>query len=121
LQGISRGDELDALHPAELLPVLQREASRGQSSLIVITGASTQGDLQSEPRLQTQKVASQDGLVALRVGLKASGAVRVSQARPPSTCGSAETRTALGFSNGSDSEFNQRSAPISRTAMLPST
>lgn len=80
LQGISRGDEMDAEHPAELLPVLRREADEGESSLIVITGADSQGDLQSDLRFQTRVVAAQNDLVALRVGLKPLPSPRVSRA-----------------------------------------
>jgi 4-amino-4-deoxy-L-arabinose transferase-like glycosyltransferase len=69
LQGTARGDALGARHPAEIVRVLQHEAKRGEPSLVVITGARTQGDLQSELRLQTQKIAVQDDMVALRVGL----------------------------------------------------
>lgn len=57
---LSRGDEIDALTPEELGMALQPSA-------IVITIPAQRAGLESDPQFRTQRIAEQDGVVALRV------------------------------------------------------
>lgn len=61
---LSRGDEIDALTPAELMLALDNP---GQPSAIVITKPDEAAKLEADARFGTQRVAQQDKVVALRV------------------------------------------------------
>lgn len=61
---LARGDELDLTTPAALVSALERPP---HLSLIVITSAQAARELEIDPRFQTQRVANQGDVAALRV------------------------------------------------------
>lgn len=75
LQGIAKGDELDAETPADLLLALRREQREGESSLIVLTKSRQHSELQRDTRFHTQVIGQQDDMMALRIALRAQSAL----------------------------------------------
>ena len=63
---LSTGDEVDALTPGELMLALRQSPTK---SALVMTLAPGALELEADARLVTRRVAEQDGILLLRVGL----------------------------------------------------
>ena len=63
--GVGNGTVLNALHTDKLVEVLETE-----SSIIIFTTSNWVADLESDPRLATEHIASQGKARAIRITLK---------------------------------------------------